>query len=300
MFRGFQSSLALLLLATVALIAAAQDEADFVPVNGTVSQMANQLQLPSTCSQSGQEVPSVMYTVRPGDAVSVSTYPAYLLAASGTDSLQLSWNLDAAVGVQEAGVLIEFPAAQLAALDICCSARAQIQSGFTSIQSFTVSTSGQVSADFSTVTASEGLKLDVSTSATASIALDAGNPPRNADVSTSAVLTTSGGNLATIDASTECSVKIAGGGVAGGAISTLATLEQTEPCQGLEVDTGGRCTQDSALSITVDTNQPLTVQGRQECVQSSNGFTIDNGKSKLVRTMVWLVMTTIATPFLAF
>ena len=207
--------LSLLLLATLGLTAvqAQVPESDFTAVAmdlDTNPADLVQVELPSFCGRNKQEVPSVFYTIQPGDAVRVLTYPPDAMILSSRDAgetLRLLWNLTAVEGANEAGVIVEFPADQLSRIDACCSARAQIKPGFTSISQLKVGTSSSVSADFSDVLTAYG--LDISTSAMASVQLSTRGSLTNAVVGTSATLEAVG-NLTRLDASTSSIVRLQG------------------------------------------------------------------------------------------
>jgi hypothetical protein len=250
------------------------------------------VELPSVCGQNRQEVPSVLYTIQPGETLQVMTYPSDAVTVSQVDggkTLGMFWNMTAVADADEAGIIVEFPDNQLVQIDVF-GARSQVKAGFTAISVMNVGTSSNVSADLSTV--ETPIILDVSTSATATVQVPSGDDAVmvNAFVGTSAELYLVG-NLTRLDASTSSVTQLQGvvNNPSTSSVCTSAVL-RTESCDGIQTSTSGTCLVVADLDIIVDTNQPLTAQGRQSCTSQSS---INSGGWGLFVTAVLVALSTL-------
>ncbi|CAB9528078.1 unknown protein [Seminavis robusta] len=125
-----------------------------------------------------------MFTIRPGAAIEVKTYPANLVTASVENEFLTFTYQDVGPNTQEGGVLITFPADLLWDVRAESEQVVQVLPGFNDIFAFFASTSSSLTVDGSTLLGEENLLVDVGQEA--NMQFHSGRPITELDVSTSA------------------------------------------------------------------------------------------------------------------
>eukprot|EP00550_Attheya_septentrionalis_P006512 CAMPEP_0198286232 /NCGR_PEP_ID=MMETSP1449-20131203/5364_1 /TAXON_ID=420275 /ORGANISM="Attheya septentrionalis, Strain CCMP2084" /LENGTH=330 /DNA_ID=CAMNT_0043983911 /DNA_START=40 /DNA_END=1032 /DNA_ORIENTATION=+ len=298
------------LLYLLASLAQSQDEDSFVPV-AIVGDLAlvNRINLPPSCPQNRIKVLNAMFTIQPSTdgTITVSSFPPNIVQVNQISSsiLDIEWlPYNSSSAVVGGGVIISCPPNQMKIVDVGASSIAQIRDGFTSVETIIVSTSAKLTATFTSLN-SNSLKLDVSTSGSATVASNqaydevsvstSGIVALNADakrvvVSTSGRFSMDGnaetGNIGTSgfatiggditgDMTVSTSGRLSVGGDITGTIeaSTSGSVAASS-CDNVSTQTSGRCTQTNVgvVSILVP-DLPLTfpIGSTYQC-SSSGGF----------------------------
>eukprot|EP00978_Attheya_sp_CCMP212_P018482 scaffold50592_cov46-Attheya_sp.AAC.6 len=299
------------LLSLLASLAQSQDEDSFVPVtiDGDLASV-NQINLPPSCprKENGFQALNAMFTIQPSTdgTITVSSFPPNIVQVNQirTSILDIEWlPYNSSSAVVGGGVIISCPPNQMKIVDVGASSIAQIRDGFTSVENIIVSTSAKLIATFTSLNSSS-LKLDVSTSGSATVASNqaydevivstSGIVALDADakrviVSTSGRLSMDGnaetGNIDTSGSATiggeitgDMTVSTSGrlsvgGDITGSIEASTSGSVAASSCENVSVSTSGRCTPTNVepVSILVP-DLPLTLpSGSYQC-SSSVGF----------------------------
>ena len=154
-------------------VASAADDQDFEYISN-VPQGVSKVRLSTKCPRTGK-LTKAMFTILPSpsndETVKVSTYPANLVTVddSSGDELKFTWNKDVAYDVSEGGIKVYFPVDQLKEVSAAAYDHVQVLSGFTSVNSLSVSSDAVLSANLTTLRDSVSLELSVSSDGSAKV-----------------------------------------------------------------------------------------------------------------------------------
>jgi hypothetical protein len=264
-----QSSL--LLLAAVATTTISFTEAVFEEVEtdfGGVTPTG--VVFPSICI-GRVDVPKVMYTIEPSDDVVVLTDPPNLVEVGidPTDGLLyfkfVQDTLDS--NPFDAGVIVQFPAADLQTINVCCGQELQVQDGFTNVETLVVSAGATAQVVFGTNNVN--LEVTVREEATATVEV---NAARDSEIvvngSGSGTFVDIAGDITSIVCTDRATCSVAGQITDTGASSVEGfSILDTEDCADISVDGGSTC-DESFPFVSANVDGSLTISGVTErCIQ---------------------------------
>ena len=255
------SSLALLSL--LHLASAQFAEVDLTVSDADEAKEARGVVFPAMCFGQFQNVPQLMYTVRPSpnnsDGVAVFSNPPDIIEAGVDPSdglIYMRMREDIAFPLEQterqfesAGVVVEFPTNQLEVVTISSDQMVQIQDGFTAVRDLIVHSGATCNAEFTSRIRAR-MNIDV-----------------RDDASLFAEINTSGSNGEAVVTARRSQVEIIGN------LRNLDCADNSECVLDGEVTNRGR----AIASSTIDANSCDNVEG--DCTESNPRVTVNAGRS---------------------